>query len=93
MISPREAVEKAHKYLEDVIPDFAALRPKVEGIERSSDSSVWKVTFSAQTSDDSKFATLTELLRYRRIEKVVSVSTEDGALVAVANPFPVSIAS
>lgn len=93
MLAPREAIEKARGYLGEVIPEFAALGPEVEEIERSPDSSQWRVTFYAHTGDDSQPATLAELLKRRRIEKVVSVSAQDGTLIAVTNPLPSALAS
>lgn len=93
MIAPSQAVKKARGYLEDVIPEFAALKPKVEEIVRTPDSSTWKITFYAHSDDTPQAATLADLLRRRRIEKVVSVSAKDGALIAVSNPVPSSLAS
>ncbi len=94
MLAPKQAIEKARGYLEDVVPDFAALHPKVEEIARSHDSSQWKITFYAHTGDNLAVATLADvLMSRRRIEKVVSVSAQDGALIAVSNPVPTSLAS
>jgi hypothetical protein len=86
MLAPKEAVAKARDYLQEVIPDFAALQPKVDQIERTPDS--WKITFYAQTGEGA--ATLHDLMARRRIEKVVSVSVQDGALFAVSNPLPLA---
>jgi hypothetical protein len=93
VIAAKDAIQKALGYLQEVVPEFAALEPQVEEIVRSSNSAVWTITFSALTGDDSKAKTLAELLRFRRIRKVVSVSTEDGALISVTNPLPESLAS
>lgn len=93
MIDPGEAVQKAQRYLKEVIPEFAALGPKVEEILRTPDSSQWKITFYAHTGDDAPAATLADLLKRRRIEKVVSIGAQDGALIAVSNPLPSSLAS
>ena len=93
MLGPRQVVEKARGYLEDVVPDFAALHPKVEEIVRSPDSSQWKITFYAHTGDNPHIATLADVLNRRRIEKIVSVSAQDGELISVSNPTPASLAS
>jgi hypothetical protein len=91
MLAPKDAIEKARAYLQDVVPDFAALHPKVEEIVRSPDSSQWRVTFFAHAGKAG--ATLADLLGQRRIEKIVSVSAQDGSLIAVNNPMPVTLAS
>jgi hypothetical protein len=88
MLAADEVIGKARNYLEQVIPDFAALDPKVEEMVLAPDSSEWKITFYAHTDDNPKVATLADLIRRRRIEKVVSVAAEDGALIAVRNPPP-----
>lgn len=89
MIGPKDAIDKAREYLSDVLPEFAALQPKVDEIVRMPDA--WKVTFYAYTGEGA--ATLGDLLARRRIEKVVSVSAQDGALEAVSNPVSLSLAS
>jgi hypothetical protein len=93
VIAAKEAIRMALGYLQEVVPEFSMLEPQVEEIVRSSDSSVWTITFSALTGDNSKAKTLAELLRFRRVRKVVSVSTKDGALISVTNPLPESLAS
>jgi hypothetical protein len=93
VIDASQALEKARGYLEEFIPDFAALDPKVEEIAVTPDSSAWKITFYAYRGDRSEATTLAELLRFRRIEKVVVVSAPDGALIGISNPHPASLAS
>jgi hypothetical protein len=89
MLAPSEAVDKARTYLGEVIPEFAALEPKVEEMVLAPDSSEWKITFYAFGGGEKKKATsLADMLRWQRIEKVVSVGAEDGALIAVRNPLP-----
>jgi hypothetical protein len=89
MLAPNEVIDKARTYLGEVVPEFAALEPKVEEMVRVPNSSEWKVTFYALKGVEKTDATsLADLLRWRRIEKVVSVGADDGALIAVRNPPP-----
>ena len=85
MLAPSEALGKARIYLGEVIPDFAALEPRVEEMVLAPDSSEWKITFSAYDEKE-KPSSLAHILR-QRIEKVVSVGA-DGAFIAVRNPHP-----
>lgn len=94
MLDADQAMGKAWEYLERFIPDFAALQPKVEEIVFAADSSAWNIRLYAYRGGErSEGATLADLLRFRRIEKVVSVSAQDGALIAISNPAPASLAS
>ena len=93
MLDASQAMERARKYLEEFVPDFAAMDPRVEEIALSPDSSAWRVKLYAYTGDRSEAATLAELLRFRRIEKVISISAQDGALIGIKNPIPTSLAS
>jgi len=93
VIEAGQALEKARGYLEQFIPDFAALDPRVEEIALTPDSSTWRITLYAYKGDRSDAATLADLLRFRRIEKVISISAEDGALIGISNPVPASMAS
>lgn len=89
MLAPSEAVEKARGYLGEVVPDFAAMDPKVEEMVLAPDSSEWKITFFVYTGDlNSKATSLADIISRRKIEKVVSIAREDGALIAVRNPPP-----
>lgn len=85
MLAPSEVIGKARSYLGEVIPDFAALEPKVEEMVLAPDSSEWKITFSAHTAE--KPNSLAHIIR-QRIEKVVSVGANDGSLISVRNPPP-----
>jgi hypothetical protein len=85
MLAPNEALGKARIYLGEVIPDFAELDPKVDEM-RLVNGSCWKITFYAYHGDEGKADTIADLLRRHRIEKVVSVASEDGSLIAVENP-------
>lgn len=89
MLAPREVLDKARIYLEEVIPDFAALDPKVDEMRLSNyqtDTKRWVITFYAHTGDNLKVASLADVIRRQRVEKVVSVDPEDGRLIAVSNP-------
>jgi len=86
MLAPKEAVTKARTYLNEVIPDFAELDPKVEEMRLVNDK-CWKITFLAYRGEKEEAETLADLLRRQRIEKVVSVASEDGSLISVENPF------
>jgi len=88
MLAPSEAVDKARIYLVEVIPEFAALEPKVEEMVLAPDSSEWKITFYAHSGDNPKTTSLADLINRRRIEKVVSIAAKDGTLIAVRNPPP-----
>jgi hypothetical protein len=89
MLAPSEAIDKARVYLGEVVPEFAALEPKVEEMVLVPKSSEWKITFYALKGVQKADATsLADLLRWQRVEKVVSVGADDGALIAVRNPPP-----
>jgi hypothetical protein len=88
MLAPREAISKARAYLGEVLPDFALLEPKVDEMVLATDSSKWIITFVAQAGGTQKAESLADLLSNRKIEKVISVGSEDGSLVAVRNPEP-----
>lgn len=93
MLDANQAMAKAQAYLEQFIPEFAVMQPRVEEIVLAPDSSVWKITLYAYNSDRSDAATLADLLRFRRITKIVSISAEDGSLLGISNPAPVALAS
>ena len=89
MLAPGEVVERARGYLGEVVPDFAAMNPRVEEMVLSPDSSEWKVTFYVYTGDlNTKATSLAEIVSRRKIEKVVSIAPKDGTLIAVRNPPP-----
>jgi hypothetical protein len=89
MLAPSEAIDKARIYLGEVVPEFAALKPRVEEMVLAPDSSAWKITFYAHKGEEKTDVTsLADLLRWKRIEKVVSVAANDGTLIAVRNPAP-----
>jgi hypothetical protein len=89
MLAPGEAVEKARGYLGEVVPEFAAMNPKVEEMVLTPDSSEWKITFYVYSGDpNAKVTSLADLMRPRKIEKVVSIAQKDGTLIAVRNPPP-----
>jgi len=54
MLAPSEALNKARVYLDEVVPDFAALQPKVDEMVLAPDSSKWIITFFAQTGENRK---------------------------------------
>ncbi len=93
MLDAGQAMEKARKYLGEFVPDFAAMELKVEEIALTPDSSAWKITFYGYIHPRSEPASLADLLRYRRTEKIVSISSQDGALIGISNPQPLSLAS
>lgn len=87
MLAPKEAVTKARTYLGEILPDFAKLDPKVEEMRLVNDQ-CWKITFCVIQGDEAKADSLADLLRRHRIWKVVSVTSDDGSLIAVENsPF------
>jgi hypothetical protein len=89
MLAPGEVIEKARGYLGEIVPDFAAMNPKVEEMVLTPDSSEWKITFYVYTGDlNAKAVSLADLMKPRKLEKVVSIAPEDGALIAVRNPPP-----
>jgi hypothetical protein len=89
MLAPSEVIGKAQSYLGEVIPDFAALNPNVEEMELDKNTASWNITFCALSGPEkTEQNSLADLLRTRRVRKVVSVGVEDGALVAVRNPAP-----
>jgi hypothetical protein len=88
MLAPSEVIDKARTYLGEVVPEFAALQPKVEEMVRVPNSSEWKITFYAHSGDNPQVTTLADLMRRQRIEKVVFIGADDGSLIAVRNPPP-----
>jgi hypothetical protein len=89
MLAPGELIDKARTYLGEVVPEFAALGPKVEEMVLTPDSSEWKITFYVYSGDlDAKVTSLADIINRRKIEKVVSIAPDDGALIAVRNPPP-----
>ena len=89
MLAPSELIGKAQLYLGEIIPDFAALDPRVEEMVLDKNSANWNITFCALSSPEkSQENTLADLLRFHKIRKVVSVGADDGSLVAVRNPAP-----
>ena len=89
MLAPGEAIHKAHSYLGEVIPEFAALDPTVEEMVLDRDAANWNITFSAMSGPEKAHEnTLADLLRLHRIRKIVSIGAADGSLIAVRNPAP-----
>ena len=89
MLAPSELIGKAQSYLGEVIPDFAALDPRVEEMVLDKNSANWNITFCALNSPEkTQENTLSDLLRIHKIRKVVSIGADDGSLIAVRNPSP-----
>jgi hypothetical protein len=86
MLGASEVVVKARGYLDEIMPEFAELKPHVEEMVLSQDASRWKITFLAQLTDSPKAESLADLVRRRVVEKVVDVKASDGTLIAVRNP-------
>jgi len=86
MLDASEVVSKARGYLTEIMPEFAELKPKVEEMVLSQDTSRWKITFTAQLKDSPKAESLADLVHRRFIEKVVDIKANDGGLIAVRNP-------
>jgi hypothetical protein len=91
MLAPHEALGKARTYLAEVIPDFAALGPKVDAMKLSGEfndkeKQKWVITFYAPIEDTDKVETLADIIRRQRIEKMVSLDAEDGHLLFVGTP-------
>jgi len=93
VIDATQARGKAQEYLQQFIPDFAALDPKVDEITLAPNGSTWIIGLYAYAGDQSQAATLAELLKFRRIRKVVVISAEDGSLLGISNPAPAALAS
>lgn len=85
MLAVTEVIDKARNYLGEVVPEFAALQPRVEEAEFSKDSSSWNITFAPPEGSNRKASSLADLVRYRRSGKTVYITAEDGSLVAVKN--------
>ena len=47
MLAPSELIGKAQSYLGEIIPDFAALDPRVEEMVLDKKSASWNITFCA----------------------------------------------
>jgi hypothetical protein len=85
MLAVTEVIDKARAYLDEVVPEFAALQPRVEEAEFSKDSSNWTIKFALPEGNNRKPATLADLVRSRKSGKAVYLAAEDGTLVAVKN--------
>ncbi|MGO9319001.1 MAG: hypothetical protein ACLPXT_01035 [Terracidiphilus sp.] len=89
MLAPSEAIDKARIYLGEVIPEFAALDPRVEEMVLDKNSANWNITFCALSSPEkSQENSLADLLRFHKIRKIVYIGADDGSLIAVRNPAP-----
>jgi len=91
MLEPKDVLGRAEKYLVDLIPEFAKLDPKVEEIKLGPDvfgNSRWRITFYAYSDKNGEPNSLADLVRRQRIEKVVSVTPDDGSLIAIENAPP-----
>jgi hypothetical protein len=91
MLEPKEVLGKARSYLVELVPEFAELGPKVEEMSLGLDihgNPRWKITFYAYSGDTGEPNSLADLVRRQRIEKVVSVASDDGSLLALENPSP-----
>ncbi|MGC1463941.1 MAG: hypothetical protein WA802_17200 [Terracidiphilus sp.] len=86
MLAPSQVIDRARTYLGEIVPEFAALKPKIEEMVRVPNSSEWRITFYAHSGDEPKIATVADLLRRQRIEKIVFIGADDGSLIAVKNP-------
>jgi len=88
MLQANEVVAKARFYLDQIMPEFAELSPKVEEMVLSQDAARWTITFIAQMPEAPKAESLADMLSRRTIENVVHVGASDGSLIAVRNPIP-----
>jgi len=91
MLEPKNVLDRARQYLDDLFPEFAQLDPKVEEMSLTPDllgNSRWRITFYAYPRHDSEPNSLADLVRLQRIEKVVSVAPNDGSLIAIENAPP-----
>ncbi len=83
MVDVEGAVKIATEYLVKVMPSFAALHPVVMEFERSSDGSLWNVTFRAKNPEPREGAAS---IFYPYIDKLVQIQTSNGELIAIRNP-------
>lgn len=83
MVDVEGAVKIATDYLAKVMPGFAALHPVVMEFERSSDGSLWNVTFRAKNPEPREG---NASFFYPYIDKLVQIQTSDGNLIAIRNP-------
>jgi hypothetical protein len=89
MLEPKEVLGRARQYLTEVMPEFAKLEPKVEEMSLGQDllgKSRWRITFYVYSEKNGDPNSLADLVSRQRIEKVVSIAPNDGALIAVENP-------
>lgn len=89
MLEPKEVVGRARKHLADIMPEFAELDPKVEEIRLGQDAlgnARWWITFSAHLENSGEPNSLADLVKRRRIEKVVSIAPDSGSLISIDNP-------
>lgn len=89
MLEPKEAVGRARQFLADIMPEFAELDPKVEEIRLGQDAlgnPRWWITFYAHPEINGEPNSLADLVKQRRIEKVVSIAPDNGSLISIDNP-------
>jgi hypothetical protein len=79
-----EAIDIAKRHLVSTLPEFSETSPQLEELETPPSGSKWKFTFSGSfpVSPD---ASLAQLLRGRRVSKLVEIDPETGDLLAVRN--------
>jgi len=92
MITPSDAIGMGRGYLAEVVPDFYALNPVVDEIllvpKRGDQANgEWRVFFTAKIEEKPKKRpeTLADVIRTRKIDKMVALDAEEGALIAVRN--------
>jgi hypothetical protein len=88
VLPANEVVEKARDYLGQVVPEFAALNPKLDEMVFTPEASEWRITFYAHQGDlNPEPKSLADIIRSNKVLKSVVVGAEDGSLIAIRNPF------
>jgi hypothetical protein len=82
-----QGVEVAKKHLIEVLPDYASANLQLEELEAPPFGSKWTFTFSATLPgpSNSYASNLAEVIRGRRVSKIVQIDAEEGTLISVKN--------
>jgi hypothetical protein len=80
-----EGVDVAKRHLSSIIPELSDAPLQLEELETPPYASTWRFTFSAVLQQQNDGQTLVQLLRSRRVSKLVEIDRETGFLLAVKN--------
>lgn len=76
------AVKAARENLATLFPEFSGMDVRLEEVETPLNAARWRLTFSAALPDKPEENSLADLLRPRRLRKVIELA-DNGQLVSV----------